>query len=515
MIPLFNFRSTTTKKSAIEAAPLAVIASNFPSTPSPSATDSAIHTWLDNITTHVAFDDVMFLDESKAARQVGRKRTTFFNEKMLTGGEVVDASVVFWMANGDIVYDRDAMEVFLGDIWEECVYWGPRHRVQEMQAVRGDDGEYSLNEVFVTADEGAESEYCDSEASFGFFDARLHDADAASMNSSLLGCKSPADEASQSNDANSEASFGCATTADHNATIASKEATAHAAKTLASFAINQVVPPKEVLDFAKRIVASPSLALTLPPTAFPPTISTLPLRNPYYISPTPYFNKKSNPPPALLIATPTPEVTPPIVTTPLYPHDPTAPLRALQASIRSTRLNWPTHAPNCVPLLTLTLSHKLPAPRLSQRPPRPTTAIFQPMHHDVRIQQETARPLWLTIITKAPDEVAAPGKMFRWEYESMRSIEGLRTKSVGGMREVVRGIVPEEWRGRVKKVKGKMGWKGKVGGGSYWERHGGEQVSRVVRNGKGELVLVGAVEEHGMPVLTRSVNRFKKALWMG
>ena len=513
MIPPFNFRSTTTKKkSAIEAAPLAVIAANFPSTASPSATNSAIHTWLDNITTHVAFDDVMFFDESKAGRQVGRERTTFFNEKMLTGGEVVDASIVFWMANGDIVYDRDAMEVFLGDIWEECVYWGPRYRVQEMQADRGDDGEYSLNEVFVTADEGVESEYCDSEASFGFVDARLHDADVASMNSSLLGCKSPADAASQSNDVNSAASFGGAATTDHDATIASRAAAAHAAKTLASFAINQVVPPKEVLNFAKRIAANPSLALNLPPTAFPPTISTLPLRNPYYIPPTPSFNKKSNPPPALLITTPTPEVTP-LPTTPLHPHDPTAPLRALQATIRSTPLNWPTHAPNCVPLLNLTLSHKLPAPRLSQRPPRPTAAIFQPVHHDVRTQQETARPLWLTVINKAPDEVAAPGKMFRWEYESLRSIEGMRTKSVGGVREVVRLIVPEGWRGRIQKVKGKMGWKGKVGGGSYWGRHG-EQVSRVVRNGKGELVLVGAVEED-VPVLTRSVDRFNKALWMG
>lgn len=103
--------------------------------------------------------------------------------------------------------------------------------------------------------------------------------------------------------------------------------------------------------------------------------------------------------------------------------------------------------------------------------------------------------------------------MFRWEYESLRSIEGMRTKSVGGVREVVRLIVPEGWRGRIQKVKGKMGWKGKVGGGSYWGRHG-EQVSRVVRNGKGELVLVGAVEED-VPVLTRSVDRFKKALWMG
>jgi hypothetical protein len=409
--------------------------------------------WLDNVTATKPFEEVLFFDATHILDNEGLESLSYFNDSTLAHEELVRSSVVFCLSNGEFLYDRAAAQAFI-EYDAEVIYWGPEIK-SSSRAASLPDPFYSLPSYAPTEDEKENP----------FSDKNEVPEETLSVDDG--------DDGDEDDEAESEVSFCCVTAAAHDNTLAKKNA-------------------------RPRIKQS----------------DVLPFRRTFHWIPLKYVNKKKAPPSSIWICSSEKKHIVPIVR-PLKSFQRQAPRKDKTVADRAMRVNmcdaatvWPSH------LKSFANIQFLPPPRMQARPPRPSAGIFQPVHPEVRVQRETAKPLYLTCISRSPDPLPAQQFLpFELTPDPLHSLDMLRLPSASAsvpsthslQAECVpaplqinsRGIYPRPGPYTIQPVDANIRaqWT-HVKSQSYHQRHDTKrQCSGVEVNTAGELMLVNVLQE--------------------
>lgn len=346
--------------------------------------DEVIFPWLDAVELHVPFEDIMFFDAD-----TDHQSATFFNGKTITSEEIVDTSMVFCKANGELVYDRAALGVFLEGEWETCVYFGAKFLME------AEDLEESAEQI---------AEHNPFSAAFALAAPPSHKTPATMQTvehdpfSATFALGLPPNERAQpsppSPSLSSASSFGCITTTQHDSAL--KKAASLASSTLAFYAIHQRSPPAPIKTFTTQVLTTTcSNVSTLLATSFfthADWSTTLPFRRPFFTRPRTWVPKTPPPPPLDLSRPSRPRTNtwPAPIPTPHPVLDFTLSLRALRANLLTATIPFPTYSPGRAPLGDIQRAGKLPGPRLLTHPVRPHARVAQHVDGEVGAQIEAA-----------------------------------------------------------------------------------------------------------------------------
>lgn len=321
-----------------------------------------IESWLDQVSVDQPFDNVLFFESGKGPQL---QSPSFFNGTTLTPDQLVSATAVFCFANGDFAFDRQAIQMFLSSSATSVIYWGPKVRSLPLAA--------SLDHHFMSLPSYTSN--MDGEDDISTFEYESEGFSQATVEDNCHGCD---------DEANSESSFGCITAAAHD----------KAEKTR---------PRMQQLDVPPACPYLSRHALKYASSHEIPAPRGYTLKYIYVYEEDPSLERIAHPQKSFQRCAPR--------------KDASLPLRVMHANMLDASIAWPTYDKNFADI------QHLPAPRMQARPPRPGPGMLQTVHPEVRAQWETAKPLYLTCISRRPDPKPALHFPFERPPDSLRSLD--------------------------------------------------------------------------------------------